>query len=298
MSSLHSRISREERFESELRDPILNRLHNHCHCGHNASLFFSHPIPCIYYCPTFSGVVSFQRPTMYHFRTRKGDGQFKTDLNIHVIPVKAGRSRVIFATLAFDYVPIWFQHAASNRFLNTDTWLHDAELVLRTRSTKKQNYILASGSDTGVVAFRRWWSKHGASTSPPNTFGPAAQESLTCLNRQQQIDPWEFHARHCASCRKALKVMKQVELGGLGTALFSAIVFRKMPILATVLAATGMYVRHLSQRSQTLVEGNPSPSGISDRSPAHDQDYQKMIFERRVFARKLSKAVKEQDMRV
>jgi Pheophorbide a oxygenase len=235
---------------------------------------------------------------MYHFRTRKDDGEFKTDLNIHVIPVKAGRSRVIFSSLAYNYVPVWFQHAASNRFLNTDSWLHDAERVMRQKSGGNQNYLFASESDGGVQGFRRWWSKYGARNSPPNTFGPAAKEALTKLDRRQQIDPWEFHSRHCVSCRNALKVMKRVEFAGLVMTVFSALVLRHKPIVASLLAAAGLYVRHLSQQCQTVIEGNPSPSGIADRSPAHQQDYQKMLLERRVFTRKLSKGIKEQDARV
>lgn len=246
----------------------------------------------MYFSSLLSGVVSFQRPTMYHFRTRRGDGDYKTDLNIHVIPVKAGRSRVIFATVAFDHIPVWFQHAASNRFLNTDSWLHDAEYVMRQRSEENQSYVFATASDGGVQGFRRWWSKYGASKAPPNTFGPAAKEALTRLNRRQQIDPWEYHARHCVSCRNALRMMKRLEVGGLVTAVFSPILLRQRPIVAALLASAGLYVRYMSGRSKTVIEGNPSPAGTKDRSPAHQEDYQN---DRRWFVRKLSKRVKQQD---
>jgi hypothetical protein len=224
---------------------------------------------------------------MYHFRTRDNStSSYKTNLNIHIIPIEAGKSRVIFGSVIFDWLPDWIKHSLSNRFLNTDSWLHNAEYQARMRSSKYSPYLYATDSDGGVKAFRQWWSRHGFSTAPPNTFGPAAFDSLTLLDRRQQIDPWQHHSRQCASCRGALKVFQRIQLGGLATAITSAVVLKKWPVRAVLVVAASLYARYLAMKVATVIEGNPSPSGYADRSPAHVQDYEK-VASSNMFRRKI-----------
>jgi hypothetical protein len=209
---------------------------------------------------------------MYHFRTRNNvTGDYSTNLNIHIVPVEAGRSRVMFGSVIFDWLPDWLRHAASNRFLNTDVWLHNAEYQARMRSSKYTPYLFATQSDTGVKAFRQWWSRHGFSTAPPNTFGPAAFESLKILDRSEQIDPWKNHSKQCASCRKALKVFQRIKVAGLASSIASAIAFRRWPILALFTMGLSLWIRQLSIQVASVIEGNPHRSGYADRSPAHQE---------------------------
>jgi hypothetical protein len=235
-----------------------------------------------------SGIVSWQRPSVFHFRTKnETDSTFRTNLNIHIIPVQAGRSRVIYSS-PFASIPTWLSHAAGNRFLNTDVWLHDTEIVARSR-TSRSPYIHASQSDLGARAFRQWWSKHGFSTSPPNTFGPASPEDLTQMSRRELIDPWEYHSKHCSSCRKALKVTKKVQAGSLFATIASVVFLRKWPVRAVAMVAIGLYVNFMAEKTATVIEGNPYPSGISDRSVAHEEDYEQVTLGQRLrtkFARR------------
>jgi phenylpropionate dioxygenase-like ring-hydroxylating dioxygenase large terminal subunit len=106
-------------------------------------------------------VVSFQRPNYYHFRTKdQTTGEYKKSLQIYCIPVRAGQCRAIFQTISIGFIPDWLSHAGSNRFLNTDTWLHNTERVLKSpelsgkSATDESAYVMASTSDTGVKAFR------------------------------------------------------------------------------------------------------------------------------------------------
>lgn len=237
----------------------------------------AHPSPLL-----CSGIVSWQRPSVYHFRTKRDSGAYETDLNIYIVPVKAGRSRVIFSSRFLSWTPTWLTHAASNRFLNTDIWLHDAEIVARTRSTKALNYIFGSQSDMGVRAFRQWWLKQGFSSAPPNTFGPSSPQDLKSMTRREQIDPWEYHTKHCSSCRRALKVMKRVQWGSLFVSIASAVLLRNTPVRASLAAGLALYVRYLALRTATAVEGNPYPSGIADRSPAHIENYEGLSFGNRL----------------
>jgi hypothetical protein len=209
---------------------------------------------------------------MYHFRTlNKETGQYTVGLNIHVVPVRAGWSRVLLTLSMGNKLPKWIGHAFSNRFLNSDVWLHDAEIVARTKSQTSESYIYASASDAGTRIFRNWWRKHGLSMAPPNTFGPASREDLQRLSRMEQINPWNLHSKQCVSCRKGLENIKKVEKGGWVVAIASAILFRSSPIRAALLAAIAMYTSLMCSKMATTIEGNPHPSGYDDRSPAHQQ---------------------------
>lgn len=231
------------------------------------------------------GVVSFQRPAFYHFRTKREEeedtttsttttitsndnvsGQneqqqqqqnnyydetekYKPNLLIFVTPVEEGKCRIMMPNFVrLKYVPTWLSHLGSQRFLNTDTWLHDAERAARgmtttngggggnrmnilndvlsvgaARSGRKPiyglNYIAASKSDLGPTVFRNWWSTYGYADAPPNTFGPAASlttthtttSSSSQLSRLEQIDPWTYHAKYCNKCRAALQKMRLLQ---------------------------------------------------------------------------------------
>jgi hypothetical protein len=77
---------------------------------------------------------------------------------IYVVPIQAGKTRVLFQSPAPKWLPTWLSHAASNRFLNTDVWLHGVERKVRSMGQNvdvKDLYVRASTSDLGVTAFRR-----------------------------------------------------------------------------------------------------------------------------------------------
>ena len=142
------------------------------------------------------GVLSFQRPALYHFRTRaNATADYTPNLLIFTAPIEEGKCRAILPDFKIGPFPSWLGHLGSNRFLNTDTWLHDAERNARIhmntlnkqkgsvsvgaakegrRSTDGLNYIFATKSDLGPSLFRKWWTKHGLANSPPNTYGASS----------------------------------------------------------------------------------------------------------------------------
>lgn len=63
----------------------------------------------------------------------------------------------MFESPAPKFIPTWLSHGGSNRFLNTDTWLHDAEIRARAKPDKDLNdiYVMGSSSDFGVKMFRK-----------------------------------------------------------------------------------------------------------------------------------------------
>lgn len=235
---------------------------------------------------------SFQRPSFYHFGERKGEldektgkrqGEWEPVLPIFLAPISAGKSRVFLQTPGLK-IPTFLLHAGSNRFLNTDTWLHDTErevirrkeLISNSEEMSKKlcgmDYQYASQSDLGVSAFRKWWRDNGMIDAPPHTFGMAtlAQLGPTSLSRREQIDPWENHAKHCSVCRNTLGRMKKLQTGSLFLALMCALLggHYKKPLLATIGIGAGLLGNNFFKKFATVIEGNPDASGIADRSVA------------------------------
>ncbi|KAJ1450543.1 hypothetical protein M885DRAFT_488578 [Pelagophyceae sp. CCMP2097] len=221
------------------------------------------------------GVVSFERPARYHFRLKNENNTFKEILIIYGVPVKAGRCRVIFASpVQNNRVPQWLQHAASNRFLSTDVWLHDAEKVARKGPDApldpRDRYITASSSDVGPSAFRSWWKANQAN-APYNTYGAAKFEDLIPQSRAEMIDPWVNHASTCAHCRNALNkanIVTRASLAVLALALlapgFSVEILVAKAVAATLAAAT----TYAARRAASAIEGEAQPSRVAQRSVA------------------------------
>lgn len=238
------------------------------------------------------GVLSFQRPALYHFRLRANEtAEYTPSLLIFTVPIEEGKCRTIFPDFPMKALPTWLGHLGSNRFLNTDTWLHDAERSARMGSDtlNKQlgpvavgaakagkqpvdglNYNFATKSDLGPALFRKWWMEHGFANAPPNTFGPASASSLPlqALSRADQIDPWEHHAKNCAKCRRALKRMRRLQNVNLAGAAISALLLRSKPPAAIALICAGVYVHNFLRKFATAIEGNPQRGEINERSVA------------------------------
>lgn len=191
----------------------------------------------------------------------------------------------MFITNKFQlsWVPKWISHALTNKFLNTDTWLHDAERKVRNRDRghsidiSKSVYVLPTSSDIGVRAFRDWWKTYGMQRSPPHSFGPATIEQLgsQSLSRREQIDPWRHHTKNCDACRRALNSWKRTEKLSL---VFSFLAVglgmsgSTMSSIAVVLSLAGLTLHYCSKSVCAILEGNPFPSGVADRSAAAMKD--------------------------
>lgn len=230
---------------------------------------------------------SFQRPSCYHYGEYKGDGVDEETgkkskvpaLCIWLAPVEAGKCRVFFNSPPIK-LPDFLLHAGSNRFLNSDIWLHDTEREVVKRkdlslgqSAKKlanMDYTYASKSDTGVSVFRKWWKENGLADSPPHTFSMSTLTLLgpRALSRREQIDPWENHVKHCATCRKSLKNMKRGQKGLLFLAFASGILSSRMPVVGLLSTGLSLYGRNFLKKFATALEGNYETSLLDDRSVA------------------------------
>jgi phenylpropionate dioxygenase-like ring-hydroxylating dioxygenase large terminal subunit len=232
---------------------------------------------------TRQGVVSFQRPAFYHFRTKRDEGgdttttsttitssndnvseqneqqqqnydeteKYKPNLLIFVTPVEEGKCRIMMPNFVrLKYVPMWLSHLGSQRFLNTDTWLHDAERAARgmtttttTASTNSGNrinilndvlsvgaaragrkplyglnYIAATKSDLGPTVFRNWWSTYGFADAPTNTFGPATSLMTTSTTTSSsstqlsRVEQIDPWNNHAKYCSKCRAALQKMRL--------------------------------------------------------------------------------------
>ena len=157
-----------------------------------------------------SGIISYQRPASYHFRTlqpTKKEGLmtapvWKKNLQLYAVPVEEGKSRVfIRSPFKRSFLPVWAIHAMSNRFLNTDAWLNVAEHNIDS-FTVLPDYNLVS-SDLGIIHWRLWWKKWGQYNSPMGTFGKSINTKK--LKWHEMIDTWDSHTRFCKVCKASLK---------------------------------------------------------------------------------------------
>lgn len=219
---------------------------------------------------------SFQRPSFYHYGEFQ-EGKRSPRLKIFVAPIEAGKSRVFLYAMT-NKIPIFLLHAGSNRFLNSDSWLHDTEreVIRRKEAGVAENkianldYIYASKSDLGVSLFRKWWLENGMASSPSHTFAMASMKDLSAaaLLRSEQIDPWENHAKHCSHCRKSLKKLKIGQAICLVLAVMNPVLIRSQPIAAIAGSGLFLFARNFLKKTATVIEGNSERSLIDDRSAA------------------------------
>eukprot|EP01036_Dinobryon_divergens_P022382 gene22382-30633_t len=190
------------------------------------------------------GVMSFSPPSIYTLKTRFADVPnqlFKPTLTLYVMPVEPGKSRAIIGSsfpmkgiLKLIFQP-WLLHILSNRFVDSDLWVHDQEVAARkvldssttvaegqlddsseplgTEDAKKPRQLrtlrpllpkyalIASQGDVGVTSWRNFWVKSGMAASP--VFGPYFNAPQ--VHHSKQADRYEGHVKYCKICQSALK---------------------------------------------------------------------------------------------
>ena len=132
------------------------------------------------------------------------------------------------------------------------------------------NYIASSRSDLGPSLFRKWWHQHNLSSSPPNFFGPAPSASFDAqaLTREEQVNPWHFHSKHCSHCRKTLRMLKMAQKGLVAVLSSLVVVLKNKPAVAIPIVFMSVWLHYFIKKLMTVIEGNSHVSEIGDRSVA------------------------------
>jgi len=230
-----------------------------------------------------SGVVSFRAPCYYHFRTYSEEDGWKFGLIILTVPVRPGHSRVMITADRARFppwLPTWLLHSLSNRFVDTDVWLHDAERWARGTSGtdalgrggtpgSKQSaetgvgpngmrnlpYATPTSSDTGPTQFRRWWARSGLATAGSG-FGPAVAAELDWVPRATQLDRYDYHVQHCAPCRTALSRARALRAWAPALALVPVALGAPMTLRVGALLVA-LVVRIGADQAVRMIEGAP-----------------------------------------
>ncbi|CAD7698480.1 unnamed protein product [Ostreobium quekettii] len=241
-------------------------------------------------------------------------GILNLKLGVHHVPMRPGVTRVIFAldfeakedkdkaalkiVMAIQKLQTFFRELPLMLFpgyvrgalrhvcgggvgparallLQDITLMHseDAQLA-RSKAEWANQYYLASASDNGVAAFRKWL--HTLAGGGPTWFSRGTEEEAMTGKKAEVYDAWNRHSRRCPECRKALKflgglenLMREMAVGLLGVAValaVSRIVDVRMAVFAIVAAGAALLACLEAQKlSHKLVTDLPS-SGMPEFS--------------------------------
>ena len=166
---------------------------------------------------------------MWHDLTAKGFGRILTV--VYATPIRRGECR-LFARFPFRFEsalparllrlrPQWLQHIGNHTVLEDDqVFLHWQERVLEQRGGSEaatRNCFLATSADRYVRALHDWQNRYAGEPFLGQRLPPR-------LSRDQLMDRYEAHTRHCRSCSGALRQLQRLNqiglvLAGLGLAL-------------------------------------------------------------------------------
>ncbi len=172
----------------------------------------------------FSGTITFEPPCRLEYALRFGDGSKQVGLVTYCMPVSPGKSRIVaqfprnFAKTLHRLTPRWWEHiSVRNQVLDGDMiLLHQQEHFLQQKQLTeswKTAYKLPTSADRFVIEFRKWFDQYCHGQLPWSEVGLDIQQAWTFNNNREQIlDRYKQHTRHCRGCREALLVVQRLQM--------------------------------------------------------------------------------------
>lgn len=111
-------------------------------------------------------------------------------------------------------------------------WLCCRVLRLQPASEWNKQFYMPAMSDTGVVAFRRWY--HGLAGEVGYAPGVSPELPPLVTDRRVLNDRWGQHSKHCPSCRGAHRTMGKLQVRT--PAMPSATTFLSFHVVSDVLS--------------------------------------------------------------
>jgi phenylpropionate dioxygenase-like ring-hydroxylating dioxygenase large terminal subunit len=154
---------------------------------------------------------------MYHDLTSKQFGRTMTV--VYATPMRKGECR-LFARFPFKFssklpsflikrTPRWWSHIGNNGVLEDDQiFLHIQERELEKAGDKSypQACYLPTPADRYVLEYRKWVREFEADPFPGQTLSRE-------WTKDDLLDRYNSHTRHCGSCAPALKRIQQIRQG-------------------------------------------------------------------------------------
>ena len=164
------------------------------------------------------GTVFLAPGLMWHDLTSKQFG--RTITAVYATPIAKGRCR-LFARFPFKFAsklpalfikltPQWYAHVGNNGVLEDDQiFLHHQErnLAAAGGSAKfARAFYLPTKADAYVMELQNWVNQFAADPFPGAALPPV-------LPREQLLDRYHSHTKHCKSCRGALAGIRRLRWG-------------------------------------------------------------------------------------
>ena len=153
---------------------------------------------------------------MWHDLTSKQFGRTLTV--VYATPIRKGECR-LFARFPFKFAspiprffislsPKWLTHISNNKILEDDQiFLHYQERYLENlggSDNYSRAFYLPTKADLYVSELRQWVNLYFADAFKSEKYPPT-------LSKEQLLDRYHSHTKHCASCRGALKRVQQLK---------------------------------------------------------------------------------------
>lgn len=172
----------------------------------------------------FTTIITFEPPSRLEYAIGLGDKGQQLGLITYCIPIAPGKCRIVaqfarnFAYNLHKITPRWWEHIKTrNAVLDGDMiLLHQQERFLQQKlvgESWKTAYKLPTTADRLVIEFRRWFDQYCDGKLPWEKVGISSSENIEINdNRQQILDRYHQHTKHCSSCRNALKNIKLTQI--------------------------------------------------------------------------------------
>ena len=184
---------------------------------------------------------SFVAPNlMWHDLSSKQFGRTLTV--VYATPISKGKCR-LFARFPFKFAspipkffiklsPRWYSHINQHTVLEDDQiFLHHQERYLAAKGgghNYTKAFYLATKADLYVSELRQWVNLYHADPFPGQELPPA-------LSKEELLERYHSHTKHCASCSKALKNIQKIRKG---SGFVAAIALALSPIISIVSASS------------------------------------------------------------
>lgn len=167
---------------------------------------------------------------------------------VYATPIRKGECR-LFARFPFKLsaklpaffiklTPRWYSHISQNGILEDDQiFLHYQERYLEKSGGSpnfNKAFYLPTKADTYISELRKWVNRYDANPFPGESLPPR-------LSTEELLDRYHSHTKHCASCSKALAIIKK---GRIAIAFFTVLVWAMIPL--TTLLQTQSVILPLS----------------------------------------------------